>query len=528
MAFPTYTDEAFAKQLREKAAAGHSYVLGIANKFHVRLLTSPDGAAWEDVGLGDLGSDTASLLKPVATSKRLFWHATTVADLGQVDPSEVGTERRSAAQLKRWQDERDKVTGTGGRGIEASPKTRFEVASLAAWRCQFDGCTENLRSHFVPGAKGNYGYFAHIVASSSDGPRGDPTLSPQLADDPSNIMLLCDKCHRLVDRIAPGHYDAETLREMRARNVADVDRLLGMRTYPPAKIVVIGGNIEGQTFGFDERLAEEALWLRKLSAADPRPEWFMRNGGHLGKANSPGYWLSLFDLLRQDLPRLKGLLTGSAHGGQPRPPLAVFPVHGTSVLILTGRLLGDSATTHLFQFHRDNVSGKPGGQWAWPDVPLPAADKYKMRVLKSGSEACEAAVLQINLTAAVPGSDLPSELFTAGNYVMPAVEVSIDAPSHRAIGHPEDLTLFGQAVDRALQILQDEWHVRTIHLIAIAPATACVRLGQKLQARHHADVQIYERQPSSTPGTKGEFEKTIQISSTEVTLLSTGEAVSIS
>jgi hypothetical protein len=528
MAFPTYTDEALAKQLRERAAAGHLYVLGIANKFHVRLLTSHNGVTWEDVGLGDLAEATTACLKPVAAAKRLFWHVTTKADLGQIDPAEATVEKRMLTQLKRWQDERDKVTGTGGRGTEASPKTRFEVASLAAWRCQFDGCTENLRSHFVPGAKGNYGYFAHIVASSSDGPRGDATLSPRLADDPNNIMLLCDKCHRLIDRIAPGHYDAETLREMRARNVADVERLLDMRAYPPAKIVVIGGNIEGQPFGFDERLAEEALWLRKLSAADSRPEWFMRNGGHLGKANSPGYWLSLFELLRQDLPRLKGLLTGSAHGGQPRPPLAVFPVHGTSALILTGRLLGDGGTTHLFQFHRDNVSGKPGGQWAWPDVEPPAADKYKVRVLKATPEASEDALLQINLTAGVPGSDLSADFFTAGDYILPTVEVTVDAPSHRTISHPEDLVLFGQAVDRALQILQDEWYVKRTHLVAIAPATACMRLGQKLQARHHADVQIYERQPSASPGVKGTFEKTIQISSTEVTLLSTGEAVSIS
>lgn len=62
---------------------------------------------------------------------------------------------------------------------------------------------------------GNYSYFAHIVASSEDGPRGNKD-SEKLANEPTNIMLLCDKCHRLIDKIAPNEYGIEHLRKMRA------------------------------------------------------------------------------------------------------------------------------------------------------------------------------------------------------------------------------------------------------------------------------------------------------------------------
>ena len=96
------------------------------------------------------------------------------------------------------------------------------------------------------------------------------------------------------------------------------------------------------------------------------------------------------------------------------------------------------------------------------------------------------------------------------------------------MGHPADLDLFGRAVDQALQKLQDEWRVSKVHLVLIAPVSACCRVGQKMQARHHAEFILYERKPSTTPGARGEFAKTIAISPTEVTLLSTGESLSIS
>jgi hypothetical protein len=294
-------------------------------------------------------------------------------------------------------------------------------------------------------------------------------------------------------------------------------------------MLVIGGNIEGQSFAFDERIAEEAMWLRRLRTGGGRAEWFARNSSHLGASNLDGYWLSLFHLLKNDKPRLAGLLDGSAYGGAPRPPLAVFPLHGTSVLVLSGRLIGDSGSAHVFQFHRDQISGQRGGQWAWPEeAPTPANDKFRVLVNRPSQGGETEACLRINLTASVSASDLPTHLFSAGQHGMPTIEITVENPSHRVIGHPSDLELFGRAVDQALQKLQDEWRVSTVHLVVVAPATACFRVGQKMQARHHAEFILYERKPSTAPGARGEFAKTIAISPTDVTLLSTSESISIS
>ncbi len=526
------TDDELAAALRLRAAAGEPHVLVIANKFSTRALAAAtaSSAAWSDLGVGDIGPSALKVLEAAAKRHQVQWIETSVSDVSEVDFAASGPAIRVVpAHMRSWCKKRDKITGTSGRHGEVDTATRFEVASLAGWRCQFEGCGENLRHHFVPGATGNYSYFAHIVASSADGPRGDKVKSPLLANDPSNIMLMCDKCHRLIDRVAPARYDADHLNEMRQRNVAEVSKLLDTLRYPAAQILVIGGNIEGQSFAFDERIAEEAMWLRRLRTGGGRAEWFARNGSHLGASNSDGYWLSLFQLLKNDRPRLAGLLDGSAYGGAPRPPLAVFPLHGTSVLVLSGRLIGDSGSTRVFQFHRDQVSGQRGGQWAWPEeAPTPANNKFKVQVHLDAQGGEAEACLRINLTAAVPASDLPAHLYSAGQHGMPTIEIAVENPSHRVISHPADLELIGRAVDQALQKLQDEWRVRTVHLVLIAPATACFRIGQKMQARHHAEFILYERVPSIAPGTRGEFGKTIAISPTDVTLLSTGESISIS
>lgn len=59
------------------------------------------------------------------------------------------------------------------------------------------------------------GDVCHIVASSSSGPRGDSSLSPEQRDKYDNLILLCKVHHKLVDD-QPNTYTAERLRGMKA------------------------------------------------------------------------------------------------------------------------------------------------------------------------------------------------------------------------------------------------------------------------------------------------------------------------
>jgi hypothetical protein len=265
------------------------------------------------------------------------------------------------------------------------------------------------------------------------------------------------------------------------------------------------------------------MWLQKLRSDNARPEWFARNAGHLGDTHSSAFWSSLFLLLKDDIPRLRAILNGTAHDSVQGMPLAVFPAPlSTSVLILSGRLLGESRSIHLFQFHRNQLGGMSGGQWAWPG-PTPAKEKYRVKVLRDPQTGDDEATLLVYLTDSIPVGELPSSFYENNHWIRPTVEVSVDGPSRQAIAHPEDLELFGMAIDDALQKLQDQWRASKVHLLVIAPITACIRIGQKMQARCQPGFIIYERDTSTGTAGRGAFVSTIEITSSAVTHLKTGD-----
>lgn len=521
----SYSDLEFSQILSVETKDKDYKVLILANKFYVKLfvaLNIEEEPNWVELGIGELGEHTRSELKSFLRKKKLFMINITEQDLSSSEPR-VGEEElvERIIILNEWiKNSKDITTGRNG---EVTAETKFKVACAAAWRCQFEGCGEDLRQHLTPSMSGNYSYFAHIVASSKEGPRGNDQ-SKALADDPNNIMLLCDKCHRLIDRIASNEYNVETLKRMLERNVREVDRLLGCLKMPDAEMMVIGGMIEGQPFRFDSRAAEEAMWLKNMKST-ANPECFINNTSYFSASNNPNYWANAFRLLRTiDLPKLKGFLQGTGRNRELKP-LAIFPLHGVSILILSGRLIGDSTPVHLFQFHRQQLESK-GKQWAWPNIDEPPLDKFKINIIKGASSSDSEAILQVNLTAKIPLENLPEQLFDQGRLKFPAIELTIDNCDFKAISHPKDLELLSNAIDSIYRQIQDEWRIRKVHLFVIAPTTACMRIGQKMQARHHADFILYEREPR-IDGILGKFTPTIQISSTNVTLVSNGEQLDI-
>ncbi|WP_269533143.1 SAVED domain-containing protein [Chitinimonas sp. BJYL2] len=500
-----------AHLLQELLAAGKEPLL-VVNQFTCSVFSRTASTdVWAFEGIGDLGGES---LAAISSCRRgiVKWAVTSAANPKDADLAALAITAATKSLLQTWQAAALKITSTKGRTGDVTPKTAQKVFISSAWRCQFEGCGEDLTSHFATDSHANYSYLAHIVASSVDGPRGDPVWSPRLADDAENIMLLCDKCHRLIDRVAPAFYTTEKLRAMRARNVTSIKRLLAGLQYPPAVPIMLIGNVTGQPHHYSKRNVEDAMLNAGLRSSRDEPEYFCCNNYILHNPHSTAYWGCLFESLSTDIPRLRALLNGSARG-QARPHLAIFPVHSTSVLILGGRLIGDTAGVSVFQFHRDKVAGNQGGQWAWPsDAIEPSTDKYRLEVLKDFSGQNEACLL-VSLTFDVALDRLTTQCFENGELRLPTIKLIADRFGSDVMGHPKDLELFGTKLDEAVRKLQDQWKVQRIHLIVGAPASACFRVGQKMQARNQATYVCYE----TDRGIGSSFKATIEISSNMLT-----------
>lgn len=84
--------------------------------------------------------------------------------------------------------------------------------------CSHPDCNQKLVAQATEEDEArSIGKICHIVASSNDGPRGDPNFPAEKRDDPANLILLCGTHHDEID-VQPNTYSATDLREWKQRH----------------------------------------------------------------------------------------------------------------------------------------------------------------------------------------------------------------------------------------------------------------------------------------------------------------------
>jgi len=109
-------------------------------------------------------------------------------------------------------------------------------------RCQFQGCNKPLWRDEHTQRQMNQAYIAHIIADSPDGPRGDSILSPKLAKDFNNLMLLCPTHHKLVDD-NPIIYPTELLQKYKQEHENRIEHLTSIKEDVKTHLLLFIDNI---------------------------------------------------------------------------------------------------------------------------------------------------------------------------------------------------------------------------------------------------------------------------------------------
>lgn len=479
------TDIDMAAQIAAAQAAAHD-ILVIVNAFTAVAASRAAGEThWRHIGDGEFGIEAGKAARKVIKANRLHWREVSDSPNGHA-LSQASGSPISLAELDAWVKRAQGLT-LSGRGDMPARRELDAYAADAAWRCQFHGCGKNLHRHSATGTRSNSSYFAHIVASSPEGPRGS-AQSLALSTDVNNIILLCDECHRLVDRQAPGRFTEAVLQRMRTDGLAEVRRLLDTMTHQSAQVVVVMGNVASQSPHFNQNFAEAAMWLRKLRAAPGHRHSFFENDWRTHEPHLRSYWEHFFGQAQAEVVQLRKLLaTNRVHNR-----LAVFPLHGTSILALAGRMFGDAAAADVFQYRRLRSTDLQGGPWGFEDVEDIKAG-FESKVLQDAADNQSEACLLISFTFDIDPERLPEEIFRDGKFRMPALKVfPNDGFGVDSIRHPRDLDRAASVIGEAITRLQDEWKVGRVHLVIGAPPSVVFKVGQKMQARHQADFVCYE------------------------------------
>lgn len=229
-------------------------------------------------------------------------------------------------------------------------KVKSDLWFNAHGRCEI--CNKPLYRDGVTMQKVNLSEYAHIIADSAKGPRGDEVLSPLLAKDPSNLILLCKDHHKLIDDVGGvKKYGVKLLRQYKKEHEDRIETVTDISPEKKSLVVCYSPKIGDRIPKITTSETTETLF----------PEMYPMTSEpiRLDATNVPysddqrKYWEFHSDILKENFKQnLKDKLIKAPH-------ISLFAIAPQPLLILLGTLLGDLYNVEIWQKMRDSTS------WKW-------------------------------------------------------------------------------------------------------------------------------------------------------------------
>lgn len=364
-----------------------------------------------------------------------------------------------------------------GRHGSVSGKAQNLVWARSAGRCQFENCNEDLTKHLVAGSRSaNKSYIAHIIGSSAQGPRGDAVRSEAFAKNPENVMLLCDGCHREIDKEHPEAYPEERLRGMKQRHEAWVARAVGLKPASQSHVLRFTNRIEANetAIPFDDCvLAMQGIG--KTPASSEPIDLKLGIPGH--QDTDDLYWaVEPNDLQIFFHKRFEGFF----NNGKVRH-LSVFGFGPMPLLMKLGQLLPDLHDIDVFTRHRE-----PTPSWAWREGP----SQFKPFVVEDSHNAKRVAI-KLAITDRISDERIHNAV---GSNDLSIWEITCAAPGYDVLKVREDLSNFRRAVRTAFnRIKEAHGECAEVLVFPAAPAACCIEFGRVWQPKAHRPMEIYDQ-----------------------------------
>lgn len=353
------------------------------------------------------------------------------------------------------------------------PETiKIRLWGKAGGRCQYEGCNQPLWLDSLTQAEFNTAYIAHIIADKATGPRGDSVLSEKLKSDITNLMLLCDTHHRLVDIAdTPGH-PVDRLRGMKELHEQRIELLGSFGPEKQSHVVLYGANIGAHNAPLSINKAAQAM-LPDWYPAEPRAV-------ELGWTNSAlddrdaAYWqgqvLQLQRLFEQTLK--SRLRRGEIQH------LSVFGLAPQPLLMLLGHLLCDITAAEVYQLHREPPD------WRWQADP----HGFDFFVVEPSSTTGPPALV-FSLSATVVDERIHDVLPGASIW-----KLSCPQPHNDFLAGRGQSKLFRQRVRSLLdRIKAAHGETATLHVFPAMPVALAIEFGRVIMPKADVKMQIYDQ-----------------------------------
>lgn len=365
-----------------------------------------------------------------------------------------------------------------GRGEPFDVETARRVFDDSSMRCMFEGCAVRLDNNELTGDESYFGYLAHIVASSENGPRGEVGISNKLSNVASNVMLLCDKCHRLIDKVACADYPRTKLDAMRSRFIKDKNMLLDLLAFSPVSAYSLVWPIN--------RHCVSPPTAREISSCLATSNLRIKGGLQIIEDSNN----SNFNDLKDDAfwRAAPGIVT-NAYGQirqtaqQSEQSYGLFVMGPMPLLVGLGSLIGNKSNAI------PELKSRELGEWGWP-LKAPVGNTVHISEHPKVPKDLDSVIVRLELTASPQVFQEKSKEIHNSESTLDII-LAPEKQSTSCIGHPQDGLEFQNLVNQLLHKINVDYRVAKIHLFVCASNACCIYFGRAIE-QYHPEVLVYD------------------------------------
>ena len=343
---------------------------------------------------------------------------------------------------------------------------KIELWRRSAGRCEFNGCNKPLYTHDITKDCCNISQFAHIIADSPNGPRGNKD-SAKFAQDINNLILLCPECHKYIDHEGKDKYDAATILAMKMQHEKRMEFLTGLKEDLQANIVTYGANIADHRHEFSFEQLKDALL----------PDYYPTNSNpiELGVDFYTGQnWKDYWKREEENLVfKCKDEILRPLDRWEYKR-IALFALAPMPLLVRLGTLLNNKHEVAIFQKQRR-------GGWKWPEE-----SSCVRFIINRPTTPDRSPVLVLSLSFPI------KERIKQERQDGSIWEITIDEPNPDFMQSKDLLYKFGRTVENVIDEISKASPQKTLDLYLAAPVSCAVEFGRVWMQKSNPEINIYD------------------------------------
>lgn len=330
----------------------------------------------------------------------------------------------------------------------------------------------------------NLSEYAHIIADSSNGPRGDEELSEKLAQDPSNLILLCKDHHKLIDD-AGGvkKFGIELLRRIKKEHEDRIELVTGISPEKKSLVVCYTPKIGDRLHTITGIETAETLFPERYPIY---PEPIRLDATNIPyDDNQKKYWDVLPDILVENFKKsLADDLTRVSH-------VSIFAIAPQPLLILLGTLIGDLYNVEIWQKHRETQA------WKWLNV----VEKNEFIVNRPDDKGKEPVLI-----FAISGSEIIEKVTKQLGENYSYWVVTCEKPDRDMMKTKGQLEEFAKLMRSLINEINESAVGKVIKVFPAMPISCAIMLGRVRLPKSDNPWELYDQ-----PKPNEEYVKTITI-----------------